>query len=293
MTMERPSIRREQVAGMNIHYVNYSLDYFLDTQQKLGFQTIELWCGTPHVWLDHMRYYDAAVLRKKIAARNLRVCVLTPENCLYPYQVGAKEKELRERSFACFRNGILLAEELEVPMMEINSGWGYWNEPVEEAWKRSEEMLSRLADEAKEHGVTLVMESLRPEESQIVTNLEQTKRMLDAVNSPNLKPMADLCAVSVAGESLKDWFETFGKDLRHMHFIDGDPYGHLVWGDGTHHLGKEIQILNEYGYDGCLGQEITDGKYFADPGAADFRNMKNFERYIYENEEEKSWTQKA
>lgn len=293
MTMERPSIRREQVAGMNIHYVNYSLDYFLDTQQKLGFQTIELWCGTPHVWLDHMRYYDAAVLRKKIAARNLRVCVLTPENCLYPYQVGAKEKELRERSFAYFRNGILLAEELEVPMMEINSGWGYWNEPVEEAWKRSEEMLSRLADEAKEHGVTLVMESLRPEESQIVTNLEQTKRMLDAVNSPNLKPMADLCAVSVEGESLKDWFETFGKDLRHMHFIDGDPYGHLVWGDGTHHLGKEIQILNAYGYDGCLGQEITDGKYFADPKAADFRNMKNFERYIYENEEEKSWTQKA
>lgn len=291
--MKGSSIRREQVAGMNIHYVNYSLDYFLDAQQRLGFRTIELWCGNPHVWIDHMRYYDAAVLRKKIAARDLRVCVLTPENCLYPYQVGAKEPELRERSFAYFRNGILLAEELEVPMMEINSGWGYWNEPAEEAWKRSQDMLSRLADEAENHGVTLVLESLRPEESQIVTNLEQTKKMLAAVNSHYLKPMADLCAVSVAGESLADWFEAFGKDLCHMHFIDGDPYGHLVWGDGTHHLGKEIQILNQYGYEGCLGQEITDGRYFADPVAADFRNIKNFERYIYENEEEKSWTQKA
>lgn len=291
--MKGSSIRREQVAGMNIHYVNYSLDYFLDAQQRLGFRTIELWCGNPHVWIDHMRYYDAAVLRKKIAARDLRVCVLTPENCLYPYQVGAKEPELRERSFAYFRNGILLAEELEVPMMEINSGWGYWNEPAEEAWKRSQDMLSRLADEAENHGVTLVLESLRPEESQIVTNLEQTKKMLAAINSHYLKPMADLCAVSVAGESLADWFEAFGKDLCHMHFIDGDPYGHLVWGDGTHHLGKEIQILNQYGYEGCLGQEITDGRYFADPVAADFRNIKNFERYIYENEEEKSWTQKA
>lgn len=291
--MKGSSIRREQVAGMNIHYVNYSLDYFLDAQQRLGFRTIELWCGNPHVWIDHMRYYDASVLRKKIAARDLRVCVLTPENCLYPYQVGAKEPELRERSFAYFRNGILLAEELEVPMMEINSGWGYWNEPAEEAWKRSQDMLSRLADEAENHGVTLVLESLRPEESQIVTNLEQTKKMLAAINSHYLKPMADLCAVSVAGESLADWFEAFGKDLCHMHFIDGDPYGHLVWGDGTHHLGKEIQILNQYGYEGCLGQEITDGRYFADPVAADFRNIKNFERYIYENEEEKSWTQKA
>lgn len=284
--MTGPGILREQIAGMNIHYVNYSLDYFLDTQQKLGFQTIELWCGAPHVGIDHLRYYEAKSLKKKIAARGLRVCVITPENCLYPYQVGAKEREHRERSFEYFKNGILLAEELEVPMMEINSGWGYRNEPREEAWNRSQDMLSRLAQTAKAHGVTLVMESLRPEESQIVTTLADTKRMIEAVGSPALKPMADLCAVSVAGETLSDWFQTFGKDLRHMHFIDGEPSGHLVWGDGCHHLGKEIAILNQYDYSGCLGQELTEGRYFDDPAAADFRNMKNFERYIYENGEE-------
>ena len=45
----RHKIRREQVAGMNIHYVNYSLDYFLDAQQRIGFKSIELWCAAPHV----------------------------------------------------------------------------------------------------------------------------------------------------------------------------------------------------------------------------------------------------
>ena len=64
--MATPKLRREQVAGMNIHYVNYSLDYFLDAQQRLGFKTIELWCAAPHVWLDHMRYYDAKDIRRKI-----------------------------------------------------------------------------------------------------------------------------------------------------------------------------------------------------------------------------------
>ena len=62
--MATPKLRREQVAGMNIHYVNYSLDYFLDAQQRLGFKTIELWCAAPHVWLDHMRYYDAKDIRR-------------------------------------------------------------------------------------------------------------------------------------------------------------------------------------------------------------------------------------
>ena len=41
-------INREQIAGMNIHYLFYSLDYFLDKQAELGFKTIELWGGAPH-----------------------------------------------------------------------------------------------------------------------------------------------------------------------------------------------------------------------------------------------------
>ncbi len=277
-----PKIRREQVAGMNIHYLNYSLDYFLDVQQRLGFKSLELWCGAPHVWLDHMGYYDAKVIRKKIRERGLQVRVLTPENCLYPYQVAAREKEHVERSFKYFKNGIALAEELGCSLMEINSGWGYRNENSEEARKRSADMLSRLAEEAGRQGITLVMESLRPEESQIVTNLAQEKQILQEVNSPYLKPMVDLCAASVAGETLADWFEAFGDDLKHMHFIDGNPYGHLIWGDGTHHLGEEIAVMNQYGYSGLLGQEITDGRYYDNPAAADFRNMKNFERYIDE-----------
>lgn len=76
--MATPKLRREQVAGMNIHYVNYSLDYFLDAQQRIGFKSIELWCAAPHVWLDHMRYYDAKEIRRKIESRGLAVHVLTP-----------------------------------------------------------------------------------------------------------------------------------------------------------------------------------------------------------------------
>ena len=199
--MATPKIRREQVAGMNIHYVNYSLDYFLDAQQRIGFKSIELWCAAPHVWLDHMRYYDAKEIRQKIESRGLAVHVLTPENCTYPYQFAAKEPEHIERSFGYFSNGIRLANELGCEYMEVNSGWGYWNEDKQEAWKRSAAMLHRLAEVAKENGITLVMESIRPEESQLVINLEAAQKMLKEVNHPNLKGMVDTCAMGVAGEA--------------------------------------------------------------------------------------------
>ena len=36
MPESKPTLRREQIAGMNIHYIMWSLDYFLDVQQRLS-----------------------------------------------------------------------------------------------------------------------------------------------------------------------------------------------------------------------------------------------------------------
>jgi protein FrlC len=273
-------IKRDQVAGMNIHYVNYSLDYFLEAQQRIGFKTIELWCAVPHIWLDHYGYYDAKQTAKKIHSHGLNVRILTPENCTYPYQIAAKEPQLLNWSKEYFSNGVRLASELGCTYMEINSGWGNWNEDREEAWKRSRDMLRFLAELAEKSGIILVMESLRPEETQLVTTLADAKRMYDEVAHPNLKIMIDTCAMGVAGETIDEWFDVFGNEIKHMHFIDGNPYGHLVWGDGKHHLGKFIESINKYGYSGFLGQEITDARYFAEPEKHDLRNMRNFERYM-------------
>jgi len=119
--MAKPILRREQLAGMNIHYINDSLDYFLDAQQRAGFKTIELWCAAPHLWLDHMGYFEAGKIARKVRSRGLSVQVLTPENCTYPYQFAAKEPEHIERSFGYFSSGILLAQELGCRYMEVNS----------------------------------------------------------------------------------------------------------------------------------------------------------------------------
>ena len=41
-------IQRGQLVNMNQHYRRFSLDYFLDCQQRLGVEQIELWCGAAH-----------------------------------------------------------------------------------------------------------------------------------------------------------------------------------------------------------------------------------------------------
>ena len=83
-----------------------------------------------------------------------------------------------------------------------------------------------------------------------------TVRILADVNNDHVKAGLDTVAMGVAGETPRQWFEALGSDIVHMHFIDGRPYAHLIWGDGLFPLEAYLDVLNEFGYEGLLGQEI-------------------------------------
>lgn len=276
-------INRKQLSGMNIHYRFYSLEYFLEAQKRAGFQNIELWAGSPHFFLSNLEYDDCRHVKQMCRERSLEIKVITPENCTVPYQFAAADSDLYRRSFDYFKKGLDAGEEFGCRIMAVHSGRGYLNEDREEAWKRGRDMLARLADYAKAKGITLAMEALRPDETNLANTVHDVKRMLDEINHPNFKAMIDTCPMGVAGETLQQWFDVLGKDIVHMHFIDGTPYGHLIWGDGTHNLKEWLTVIHKNGYQGLLSQEITAPEYYSRPAEADMRNFEMFKPYINES----------
>lgn len=269
-----------RISVLSLHYNNYTLDYFLDCQAKLGIKNVELLSAHQGLWMDEYGYQDPAPIRRKLEDRGLSCPVFTPENCAYGYQFAAKEPEAIDRTFRYFANGIRFGAELGAKILEANSGWGYWNEPEEEGFKRSAEMHSRLAEVAKEYGMTIACESLRPQETRIGYRIDQIKRLFDTVNHPNFKVMIDLTAMCVQGETVQRWFDTFGaENIIHSHFQDCDPYGHYVWGDGKQNLHDMLCAFLDNGYTGLFSQELTDGSYFEDPFYHDQRNFRNLRMY--------------
>ena len=269
-----------RISVLSLHYNNYTLDYFLDCQAKLGIKNVELLSAHQGLWMDEYGYQEPAPIRRKLEDRGLSCPVFTPENCAYGYQFAAKEPEAIDRTFRYFANGIRFGAELGAKILEANSGWGYWNEPEEEGFKRSAEMHSRLAEVAKEYGMTIACESLRPQETRIGYRIDQIKRLFDTVNHPNFKVMIDLTAMCVQGETVQRWFDTFGaENIIHSHFQDCDPYGHYVWGDGKQNLHDMLCAFLDNGYTGLFSQELTDGSYFEDPFYHDQRNMRNLRMY--------------
>ena len=273
-------IKRGQLVNMNQHYRRFSLDYFLDCQQRLGIGQIELWCGAAHFWLDHTGHDDISALRQKLRDHGVRVVSVTAPSMAYQYQYASQEPLGLEYSFRYFSNAIRLASELGADRVVVNSGWGYWGEDETAMWARCRDHLGRLCRVAEPLGVKLAMESLRADESNLVNSLERARRMYREVNHPSLKMMVDNIATGAAGESLDDWFDAFGEDLIHMHFLDGDPWLHNVWGDGNTSLSAQLQSLNDHHYTGYLVQEVADEHYFSDPFAADHRNFRVLERFV-------------
>lgn len=273
-------LRRAQIAGMNQHYQNFSLDYFLDAQQRIGFTSIELWCGAQHFWLDDQRYADVAALRRKLQARGLNAVSLTCPSFSYQYQYTPYSPQVYQPCLDYFRKGLQVAEDLGCAVMTVNSGWRCLDRDRAEAWRMTRTLLSELAEAAEKRGIRLALESLRSDESDLVDCLDRARELVEQVNHPALQVMVDTIASGAAGETLEQWFEAFGDRLIHMHFLDGDPYVHSIWGDGGDPLEELILCLNAHAYEGYLVQEVADERYFTDPAGADARNFQVLSRFF-------------
>ena len=87
-----------QLAPMNIHFVQFPLEYFLDTVAALELERIELWGGGPEVCIDTLSFFRVQQIKKMVAQRKLKIACFTPETCFYPINLASPDQETRSRS---------------------------------------------------------------------------------------------------------------------------------------------------------------------------------------------------
>lgn len=277
-------MKLKQIAGMNQNYRQYTYDYFLESMKIAGYQSIELWLGAPHIWVDSQDYHCAKEILKQTNRAGLEiVSVTTPSGGAFQYQYGAQESLHMKKSIAYFKNGVRMTAELNARIMTANSGWGYWNEDAKQSMQRTIEILGNVCKEAEKLDVLIALESLTKNESLSGYTINQVDQIVKEVGSKNLKVMIDLDAIRFARETSTQWFERFGKELIHYHFQDGDytipSEGHYVWGDGEFYLEKELEIIKKYHFEGILTQEICGSM---DPRLDDIRNMRVLQKMVDE-----------
>jgi fructoselysine 3-epimerase len=261
-------MKMSNVACGNFSYWLFDFDYFLGSMDRLGVDNIELWGAGPHLYQDEATPGMVDEIYKKIKEHNKKVICYTPEQCLYPINIASREKIARDRSISYMKRALEIANQVEAPRTLVTVGQGYRNESVDEAWTRCVDSLHELAEYAGKMGTTIMLEHLTAATTNLCISSKDVKRMMDEVGGPNLKAMVDVDMAARVGEGAKEYLDLMGKDICHVHFVDGMPGGHLALGDGILPLDKYLKDLQDFEYEGYLSLEILSDKYHQNPEPA-------------------------
>ena len=261
-------ITLDQFAAMNMIYNRHSFSFFLASMERLGISNFELWTGAPHLNNFVPSMSDASAVRKEVEKRRLKIVCVTPEQVMYPHNIAAANKELREWSLDYFFKYIDQTAELGADKMLCCAGWGNYDEDVEEAWKRSVDGLSRMTRHAEKAGIDLAFEILQPTESNLVYDFKTTVKMMGEIQSDHFKLCVDTVPVRRGGNTLEDFFQKFKGRICHIHLTDGNPSGHIPFGLGEHPLNDYLSTLCQYDYNGYITLEIGDMGWDMEPEKA-------------------------
>lgn len=134
-------------------------------------------------------------------------------------------------------------------------------------------------DKAERYGVTVVIEAASYNTTNVVFDTPRIRRMMDDLNSHNLKSMLDTCAVVMAGEDIRADLALLGEDMVHLHLADGTPLGHFIPDEGNLPLLDYLNALDEFDYTGAIPFEIYNRIYDFDPEAT----MKKCLEFLYQS----------
>ena len=138
-------------------------------------------------------------------------------------------------------------------MYQVVPGWGYFDQPIDDAWDSMCDSLSTISRRAGELGITVILEPLQIIESNLVGYPADCRKALTDVGEKNLKIVVDTCHMAIRGIDFQEYFDLLGDDIYHIHLND---YDQVPWGEGSLPLKDYLSVMSENAYDRYYTLEI-------------------------------------
>ncbi|MDO4605162.1 MAG: TIM barrel protein [Helcococcus sp.] len=267
------------ISAMNCHYRFYTLESFFRYISKIGFKYAEIWTSPQHFFVDYSQNDDINILKELSNKYNIKIHCICPEQTNpKPHNIASMNPNIIERTLKYYKRIIDIAYGVGADKIVTTSGWGFFDKDKEDTWKYSVEMQRKICKYAYNKNIKVCVEALQPIETNLVNNTKDLKKYLKDVNHCNLYICIDIGAMAKAGENISDYFNTFGEKIAHVHFVDGNPTGHLAIGDGNRNYLEDVKLLEDNKYTEYISLEIASNRYYEKPFIADEKSLKNIRR---------------
>jgi sugar phosphate isomerase/epimerase len=173
--------------------------------------------------------------------------------------VTTPENELRERSWTHIRNLIDLCADLGdggvmvfgSPLQRGTTG----GSTREQATARFVDGLRGVAPHAESRGVSLLIEALPANQTDVIGSLDEAVEIMRQVNSPAIRTMFDTHNAVDETEPHASIVEKHFKHIRHVHVNETDG-GHC--GTGNYEFAPVLATLKRLNYKGWISLEAFD-----------------------------------
>lgn len=126
------------------------------------------------------------------------------------------------------------------------------------------DFLQLVADEAEQHGITVVIEPLNRRESNILNSVPEGDAMAARVNRPSIRNLADFYHMDEEDEPLTN-IVLCKERLAHVHVADS---GRRAPGTGSYPYADFVEQLRLANYDGMVSVECRWEDFAAEAGPA-------------------------
>ena len=240
-------------------FKDWSLQDACRLAQSLGYSGFEV---APFMWaesIDSLSPGERAEFRRTIEGEGL-VCsglhwlLLTPKGL----HLTTEDSVLREKSWSYLGRLIDFCGDLGGPVMILGSPYqrnALDGQSVEEALSRLAEGLARLAPRAAEREVTLLMEAVSSQETNVVTTLEEAVSVVDTVGHPSVQTMFDFHNAADQGGDFLSLPERYFEKIRHVH-VNEVVGRHPSTGEID--FARVLQLMRDRDYKGWFSLEVFD-----------------------------------
>ena len=246
----------------------------LEVAKAAGFDYVEL--GTTELTALSDADFEAAVAHVKA------VGIPTPNANLFlpgTLKLTGPDAATPEQQMAYVTKAFTRLERLGVTILCFGSG-GARRVPdgfsKDEAFAQLVAFGKRIAPEAKAHGITVVIEPLRRQETNIINTAAEGLALVKAVNHPNFELLVDFYHLASEHEDPKIMIEA-RDHLRHLHMAN--PQGRvfpLAWDEFDY--APFFATLRAIGYSGRLSVEASAKDFSSDAPQAIALLRRAFER---------------
>ncbi len=228
-------------------YGNEPLEESLKRLKKYGYDGVEL-AGEP----------DTTDLRavKRLLAQYQLTCSSICGIYTAQRDLSSSRQETREQAVQYVKACIDMADELDAKLViVVPSAVGKLSPETtyEQEWAFAVEGLKEAGSYAQEKGIGIAVEALNRFETYLVNKLSVAKRLVEEVNVPSVRLMADLFHMNIEERNHAEALRDIASYLIHVHIADNTRE---AAGLGMTNFTEVLATLVEVGYEGALTMEF-------------------------------------